>query len=185
MSIRHGFVSGKSDTTDGTAIQPSHWNADHVGSTDWDVVVTKTVDDTVTGNASPVVDSQLVLSVGAGEIWRVELVILYAANSATSDYRFQLGVNGGQMAGWYRYIAELGGTDAIAVSTGVKVLAATTTSVQLGGDTTGTTRSMLVEATLRFTASATFSYRFSQWSSSSSFWAKTLSGSILRAVKIL
>lgn len=65
-SLVHAFVSGKSNGSDGTLVQPSNWNAAHVlsGATQGDLIVAAT--STTTGSIAAVAVGQVLVSGGVG-----------------------------------------------------------------------------------------------------------------------
>ncbi len=57
------------------------------GGSDWDVVLTKPSDETVTDNATPQNDSFLSTALAANTFYLIELHLLYSGNNTTGDYR--------------------------------------------------------------------------------------------------
>lgn len=191
MGIRHAFVSAKSDGADPTEVQPSHWNADHVDDNDnpisaggWDQELTVPTDQLVSASTGLVDASGLSFAVTSGSLWRIELMAIYSGTNASGDFRCVFNVTSGAMFGWYRFIGSDTASDAINVSTGVRVNnLGTTASIAAGTDASSSMRSLFIETMFRFTAAATFKL---QWSQNSAVGTTTLeAGSILRGKRII
>ena len=82
MAIEHAFVSAKEDDEDATLVRPSNWNADHEGLK----AVCKASDETVNNSDTLQNDDDLVIAVGANDVWLIHL-LLFTTISATADER--------------------------------------------------------------------------------------------------
>lgn len=182
--ITHSFVSTKDQGGDATFVSKNEWNATHTGSDEWDSITVKGSDQSVTNSVTLVDDTALQWSVSSGEVWRFELVIVYDATTAC-DYKFDLAMSTGNMTGWWRYAGADTTANAINVSTGLRLAAATdTTDIAAGGQGAGSYSSMLIEGIVVVSATGTMKYRFAQNTQTASVNATTKAGSILKAKKL-
>ena len=186
MGITHAFISAKSDGSDPTEVQPSHWNADHVVDIEgaWTSEIVKPSDETVATSTVNITDAHLQLPVTADSIWRIELELLYSGTSGTGDFKFVLNVSSGLMFGVYRYMGSENSTDGVAVVTGTRMAGTTVTgSLIFGTDASSTIRMVFLETMVRFNSAATFRIQWSQNSASGSTTVKA--GSVLRGRRII
>jgi len=87
MAIKHAFESEVEDGADETLVRPSDWNADHIGLK----TVCKTADETVNDSAAFQDDDELVIAVGANEIWYLQLWVR-VLSTAAADFKWQFTV---------------------------------------------------------------------------------------------
>jgi hypothetical protein len=84
-----------------------------------------------------------------------------------------------------RYVGDNSTADAIMVSTGIRLAAATTTgNLALGADGANTPRTFMVEMMLRPTANGTVQFRFANNAAAGGRTSTTRAGSILLARKL-
>jgi hypothetical protein len=124
MGIKHAFTSAAEQSGDASIVSKNEWNADHVGSAEWDIIITKSSSQSVTNSVTMVDDTDLSWSVSSGETWRFEMTILYEGTTAC-DYKCDLAMSTGTMVGWLRYAGSDSTTNAIVASSGVRWLAST------------------------------------------------------------
>lgn len=153
-------------------------------ASDWDVEIIKSADQDVTNNATVQNDTELKFAVASGEIWRVEIMLLYSGNNATGDYKFDFGLP--TVTGWFRYLVDSTTADAINVSTGIRQAAVTALAAQvsLGTDASNTPRVGIIEFMFRAGSSADFQFKFANASAASGRISRTHQGSVLRARRL-
>ena len=175
-----GYTGSSSDVLRGDAT----WGAGGGGS-DWDTTVTKSADQTVSNNATPQNDSELSVAVTTNTLYLVELLLLYAGNNTTGDYRgrftFPDVTGGGTAMGWFN------GFNAALTAVMTPVQAASTTAWPNGDMILGTTASSAdflacqVRFLLRTTGtSGTLQYQFSNSAAALGRDSITKAGSTLR-----
>lgn len=183
-SARHGYCPKLSNVSteylDGTGAfsTPS-------GGSDWDTTIVKSADQTVTNNATPQNDSELSVAVATNTLYLVELLLLYAGNNTTGDYRgrftFPDVTGGGTAMGWFN------GFNASLTAVMTPVQAASTTAWPNGDMILGTTASSAdflacqVRFLLRTTSTAgTLQYQFANSAAALGRDSITKAGSTLR-----
>jgi hypothetical protein len=156
------------------------------GASDWDFEITKQADQSVTDNATPQNDSELLWNgILANSLYLVEAIILYTGNNITGDYRgrFTFPANPSTTG-----IGFLNGFGAGGLSAQITPLVAASTTAWPTGDlnlgVTGVTTDLL-PAFVRFyfrTAGAggTLQYQFSNFVAAAGRTSTTLIGSTLR-----
>ena len=153
------------------------------GSNSFDINIKKASDQTVTNNTTLQNDSALSFSVSAGEVWYVQLLLAYSGNNATGDYKCDFTFP--SSSGWVSYVSDNTAADAINVSTGIRLAAATNlTSIVLGTDAADTPRMMSLQMMLRPTANGTVQFRFANSVAAAGRTSTTRAGSILHATKL-
>lgn len=170
-------TSGYVLTSNGTT---AAWTA--AASSEWDQIIVKASDDTVTNSSTFVSDSELTWAVGATtDIWRVELLLLYNATT-NGDFKCQFLASTGTFNSAIRYIGSDNTANAILVSTGVKDSTVTnTTDITAGGGGATIVRSIFIEGVFTtFSAACTMSVQFAQNSAQSAESAVTLIGSTMK-----
>ena len=93
-----GLIIPGEDGEDGTDGFPGAPGAAGVAGFTWSANVVKSADQTVTNSTTLVSDTELKITVGAGEFWRIEMLLRYSGNNASGDYKlgfnFPTGTNG-------------------------------------------------------------------------------------------
>lgn len=150
----------------------------------WDSIVAKASDDTVTNSATLANDSELLWSVGSGEVWRFELTAIYRTD-ATGDIKVAFAVSTGTPAWTYRYYGE--NVSSGFLSSGNRETGAgTTTAIPAGGGTTTIDRVLFVEGFLwNVGASATVNVKFAQNTATSGQSAILKTGSMLKLKRVI
>lgn len=151
----------------------------------YDQYIVKSADQDVTNNATVQNDTDLLFAVVSGEVWYVQLLLIYSGNNATGDYKFDFGLP--TATGWWRYVGDSTTADAINVSTGIRMAAATALAAQvsLGTEADVTLKhTFFGEMMFRAGSSANFQFKFANASASAGRISRTGSGSILRAMKL-
>lgn len=184
MAITHSFVSGEANPGGGL-IGGEDWDADHVGSPDWDFRATLASDQSVTNSATLVSANDIGLSVTAGDTWHIEYDIIYSSD-ATGDFKFQLTAASGTIFGWWRYLGSDTTANAVLLSTGLRLNAvANTTTIAAGGGTTTVRRSVFIESLVEFSATTTLNFQFAQNTQTSGQSAVLRQGSQIRARRLM
>lgn len=103
----HGFCPKGNGSTTQFLRGDLAW-ATPAGGSDWDTIIVKSADQTVTNNATPQNDSELLSAVTTNSTYLVELMLMYSANNTTGDYRWRFsypdltgGVPVGSCAGFH------------------------------------------------------------------------------------
>ena len=76
--VRHAFNSAKADDPDTSLVNPSNWNADHIGIK----LVRKTANEVVTSSVTLQNDDHLLFAVAANEVWMFDLFFIVDGPSA-------------------------------------------------------------------------------------------------------
>ena len=128
MAIKHAFTSEKSDGGDATLVRPSNWNADHTGrigktQLEWTVnkllkgagigadpteidvpagptVVRKTADEIVNNSTTLQNDDHLFITLGANEVWLLQLFLLLISPTTTPHHKFGFAYPSGCTMSW-------------------------------------------------------------------------------------
>jgi hypothetical protein len=155
------------------------------GGSDWDVEVVKSIDqDVITGSITLESDTELIIPMLTGEIWLVQLILIYSGGSTTSDYKANFVLP--TALGWVRYTGINNASDAILVSTGIRFTGATAlTDIVCGTATLGVTRMLLLDLFVKAGANGDLVFQFANSSATGSQTARTHAGSILRGKKII
>lgn len=151
----------------------------------WDKYIVKSADQDVTNNATVQNDSELKFAVVSGEVWYVELLLVYSGNNTTGDYKLDWGLP--TATGTWSYLGVNTTADAILVSTGIRMAAITALAAQVSlGTTANLTDKRVFQGWLMFTAgsSADLQFKFANNSASSGRTSRTCAGSVLRAIKL-
>ena len=134
----------------------------------------------MTNNATLQNDSALSFNVSSGETWYVELMLSYSGNNATGDYKCDFSFP--LSSGWVRYVGDNTAADAINVSTGIRLAAASNlASIALGTDAADTPRVLMLEMMIRPTANGTVQFRFANNTAAAGRTSTTRAGTILHA----
>lgn len=151
---------------------------------DWDFEIIKQSLQDVLDSTTLVNDTELTFDINERDCWYVQLLILYAGNDATGDYKFNFDLP--NVNGWIRYIADSDPSNNILVSTGVRLSGANAlaASVALGVDTALTPRMLLIEFMLRAGDTGPLTYQFAMNASATDKLARTYEGSILRGRRL-
>lgn len=184
MPLTHPLVVAVSDGGDASLVRPSDWNAAHVGSNEWDTVIVKPSNQDVTNSATFIDDNDLQLSVGSGDVWSMVLDLIYAGDSTSGDYKWQVLVSSGTMTGLIFDIESDGTADTVFSNFSRVNGVSSFGTFSLGTDGAGGKRVGRLEMMLRFSAAATFTFQFAQNSATSSTFARTCAGSRLSAKKL-
>lgn len=154
--------------------RPGDWDFEIIKSALQDVLDTDTLED----------DTELQFDLTARDCWFVQLLVLYAGNNATGDYKFNLSLP--NVNGWVRYIADSDPANAILVSTGVRLSGATAlaASIPLGVDGSFTPRMLLIELMIRAGDTDSLIYQFANNGAATGRVARTYEGSILRGRRL-
>ena len=117
-------------------------------------------------------------------MWYVQLLLSYAGNNATGDYKCDFSFP--SASGWYDYVGDNNTADAINVSTGIQFATLTNfaAAVGLGTDAASTPRMFSLEMMIRATAAGTVQFRFANNAAGAGRNSITKAGSILRAKKL-
>lgn len=83
----HGFAPKGENTGTKFLRDDATWAVPAGGSSDWDTVITKSADQTVTNNSTLQDDSELVTALDANSLYLVQLILLQSANDTTGDYK--------------------------------------------------------------------------------------------------
>lgn len=153
------------------------------GASDWDSVITKAADQSVTNSSTLVDDTELQKAVLAGEVWQFELILIYSGDSATADFKWGLVVSAGTMTGTVKYV-QLSAADA-ATDAALSAVADTVVSVSAGADAVDGKRTIWIRATLTFTTNNTFKLQFAQQNITAAKTVKTRIGSVMRCKKFV
>jgi hypothetical protein len=155
-------------------------------TSEWDTIIVKASDDTVTNSATLVSDSELLWTAAAGDMWRFEATIIYHTDG-TGDYKCDFGASAGTFQAAFRYMGSDTTANAILVSTGIKDNDVTsTTDIAAGGGTTTVDRVILIEGIIKeVSEAATISFRSAQNTQTAGQDAVTLTGSMLKLKKLL
>lgn len=150
----------------------------------WDVHITASTDQDVTNNSTVQDDSQLLFPVASGEVWDVELILLYAGNNTTGDFKLDFGLP--TVTGTWSYLGDSTTADAIQVSTGIRMAGITSLAAQvsLGTDASLTPRVFRGRLLFRAGSTGNVQFRFANASASSGRTSRRCAGSILRAKKL-
>ena len=117
-------------------------------------------------------------------MWYVQLLLSYAGNSTTGDYKCDFSFP--SASGWYDYVGDNTTADAINVSTGIQMVTLTNFAapIGLGTDAASTPRMFSLEMMIRPTAAGTVQFRFANNTAGAGVNSITKVGSILRAKKL-
>lgn len=186
MAITHAFTSAVTDSGAAGILSPDDWNADHEGSTEWDVIVVKPSDQDVTNSNTLTDDTALQLSVASGDVWSVRFEIIYAGTDASADYKYAVVVSSGTMHGFYQSVFTYSFNDAAASGSGATRIGdvSATTGLTAGTDGSGGKRIGTFVAYITFSATGTFKWQFAQSTAVSSTAARTCAGSRLLAKQL-
>lgn len=163
------------------------WVAATGGLSDWDTILVKASNDTVTNSATLTNDSELTFAVGgSSEVWRFEAMILYDSTLA-GDYKCDFTGGGQTFSCVFRYMGSDNTANAVLVSTGIRDSGVTTTTdIAAGGTSGGTTRPLLIEGIFfAFAGSATMTFRAAQNTQTGSESAITKIGSQLKLKRLV
>lgn len=159
------------------------------GGGDWTTTVIKSTNQDVTNQATPQLDTELLIAVTSGEVWRMEAMIIYGGNDASSA-RFNWDFVLPTMSGIIRYLAFEDPSLTVVKDTGARISAATllsnviTVPVLGTQDAAFTRRVLLVEAFFRAGASANFQLKFANVSGGGGITTRVFAGSTLRGLKL-
>lgn len=186
-----------SDTADRLAVGASNGMGLVVDSTqttglawriaEWDRIIRKASDDTVTNSATLTADSELTFAVGGStEVWRFEAMILYDS-TLSGDYKCDFTGGGQTFSATFRYLGSDTTANAVLVSTGIRDSGVTTTTdIAAGGTSGGTVRFILIEGVFHaFGGSATMTFRFAQNTQTAAESAVTKIGSVLKLKRLV
>ena len=150
-------------------------------SVEWTTIVTKASDQDVTNSSTLTDDSELQLSVTAGQLWHISLLIMYSGtNVSAQDYKFAFTVAAGTMIGAYRYFGLATGGGAVGTTIAANGVATTTASA-IGTEASHAVRIVVIELDIRVTNTTTLKYQFAQNAAGVGTDARTKAGSLLRA----
>jgi hypothetical protein len=176
------------DSTRGTVSmrQNGRWN-DVPG---WNVVIVKSVDETVTNSAALQDDDELQFSVLANETWQVELNLGMSGSSATADGKVGLTASTGSFvttqSNWSGVFYGATGT----LTNSAPVAFASTTEAVTGGtpilngDAASQIWPVFLQYRFRASANATIKVQFANNTATASQTTKMEAGSMLRARRI-
>lgn len=141
-------------------------------------------DQIVTNNGTPQNHSTLKFAALTGEVYHVELFLIYSGNDTTGDYRFTFALP--TVTGWHRGINDSNTTDAVNATAGIRLAAATAfaSAVQIGTDAADTPRTTFWEMMFRCGSNADVQFQFSNNSAAAGRTSTTRAGSILRYRKL-
>lgn len=180
--ISHLFKSAQPASGDPDLIDGPKWNGLHVGSTEWDYVIRKSSNQSVTNSTTLVDDTQLQFNVFTDQVWQFELVIVYVSDT-TGDYKFALAAP--ISVAWHRSVGSDTTANAIAVSTGVRTASTTVTaSTSLGGSGSTSKKLIFIEGMFVASGNGLFRYQFAQNVQTNGQNATTQTGSLLKAARI-
>lgn len=147
----------------------------------WDLELLKLNSQDVANDTTLTDDDFLLFPVNKFDIWYINLLLLYAGNSVAGDYKFNFELP--TVNGWYRFVTDNDSADAIQVSTGIRLAAASAlnASVICGTDAAFTPRMGFLEAMFRMGADGNVQFQFALNSAAAARTARTYAGSILRA----
>lgn len=183
------FVTDESVTERSNGTTWDDYSGGGGGGSDWTTTVVKSLNQDVTNNATPQVDTELLIAVTSGDIWRMEAMIVYGGNDATNA-RFKWDFVLPTMFGWLRYIAFEDPSLAAVKDTGVRIsnetlLSNSITPTVLGTqDAALTKRVLLVEAMFRAGSSANFQLKFGNAVGGGGVTSRVFAGSTLRGRKL-
>lgn len=149
---------------------------------DWDQHIVKAVDQDVTNSVALVDDTELQFAMTAGDIWYVELHLVYSGSSAAVDFKLNFVLP--TVEGWLRGQGLSTGNTAQAQSAAL-VAAIATTDITLGTlASTAARRHALVEMGFVVGATSTFKVQFANSTAGVGNISRSCIGSLLRAKKI-
>jgi hypothetical protein len=154
------------------------------GPTSWDINISKSADQTVTNNATLQNDTELKFNVAAGEVWYVQLLLVYSGNDNAGDYKCDFSFP--SSSGWHSYIGWVPNSNAILVSTGIRMAAITNfaAAIAVGSSAANEPRPLMIRMMLRPTAAGTVQFRFANNMAGAGRTSTTRAGSLLRARKL-
>lgn len=129
-------------------------------SSEWDFMVVKSIDQGVTNSAVLTSDNELKWSMKDGDLWRVQLYIIYTAD-VTGDFKMDFVASTGDLLATWRAMGE--GTGNAFVFTGDRDGNVTSTSdTGWGGGSTTVLRRIWIEAWFRAGTDQDITFRFAQ-----------------------
>lgn len=147
----------------------------------WTTIV-KTANQDVTDNANLQDDTELQFSVVAGGRYMIEMDIIWSANDATGDYKFDYALSNGTMIAYGIYYTynntRINNVIAVNQQTSADVVLQTITA------NIDTPISLKLVIPVVINDNATFSYRFSNAAAAAGRTSRTWKGSILRYKRI-
>ena len=153
---------------------------------EWDTIIVKASDDTVTNSAVLTSDSELSWSVGATtDVWRFDLMVLYDS-TLSGDYKCNLVASAGTFSAAYRYLGSDTTANAVLVSTGIRISGGSSlTDIAAGGTSSATIRFILIEGVITAPSQAfTMNFKFAQNTQTGAESAVTKIGSTLKLKKL-
>ena len=154
------------------------------GPTNWDINISKSADQTVTNNATLQNDTELKFNVAAGEVWYVQLLLVYSGNDNNGDFKCNFTFP--SSSGWYSFIGWNLPSNGIQVNTGTRLAAVATLPADIGMGTSAANepRSLKVTMMLRPTAAGTVQFQFANNLAGAGRTSTTRAGALLRARKL-
>ena len=182
QSVASVGTSGQILTSGGAGVLPAF--ATPASQSDWTTTVTKSANQDVTDSSTLFADTELKIAVVSGEVWFIEMMLLYGSNSAAGDYKFNFTYP--SAFGWHRWLGFNNISGTINSNTGVRDSGTTTHAADYTANTAALAKDVfLIQMFCRFDASGDFQFVFAQNVATSATFARTTQGSILRGKKII
>jgi hypothetical protein len=150
---------------------------------EWDIHITKAIDTDVTNTTTVADDSELQISMTTGDAWYVELLLVYSASSAATDYRLNFAF---PTAEGYLRGQGLSTTNTAQATSAALAGVSATTDITLGTLATVTARRMaMFDMAFLVGATSTFKVQSANSTAGVGNISRTCIGTILRAKKVL
>lgn len=155
---------------------------------DWDLILIKSADQTVTNNATLQNDTELIFSVAANSIYLVRFYIIYSGNNTTGDYKFDFLYGSSltsvaQFYGWEQVLSvALGAANALGE---ISSASAWPSGAQSAGTDAAHTKFVATgEFRITTEAASTIQFRFANVSASAGRESTTRAGSVIKVKKL-
>lgn len=158
------------------------------GASEWDGIITKAINDTVTGTNALTNDSELVTAaLVSGGVYKIEFAIVYSGTSAAADYRCQFAVAaavGSDVMGNWTVV----GTGLLFSSTGSLGSTTTFPNAVIGAGTdaggAGTKNTIMGAFTITVNATTPIQFKFAQNTTTAANSVTTYAGSYLKIKRL-
>lgn len=154
------------------------------GGSDWDVSISKSADQDVTNNQTHQNDSELAFPVTAGDVWLVELYLIYSGNDTTGDYKGRFTYPASSNGISSRWAGSDGGSNAAVDSAAVK-LNTGALGLSMGVTADINTKCVsFVSFMISITVDGTMQWQFANNAAGVGRISRTCKGSLLRAKRL-
>lgn len=127
--------------------------------TEWDYLIIKEIDEPVSSSTTLQNDDELNWAVLTGELWRIQALIIYTAD--TGDYKWDFAISTGTATWQLRYTGE-SIVNAFQNSTALNNSTANATGASNGGGATSILRTVFIEGYVKADNDGTVSFRFAE-----------------------